>query len=193
MSKAKKGLMALSAAGFMLIAGFEGFSGFAYEPLPGDKPTIGFGHTEGVHLGDSISLEAGVQLLRRDAQIYERAVNHYVTVPLKQCQFDALVSFTYNVGIDNFRASTLLQCVNQQNAACVNGQWMRWVYFKGEPVEGLRNRRKRELAVFNGEQVDMGDPDRVCFGSAGCISFREALQESMREPDSADYGGAESS
>lgn len=188
MTKLKKGIMSLSAAGIALIAGFEGFSEMAYEPLPGDKLTIGFGHTEGVQSGDRISLQAGVQLLRRDAQIYERAVNRYVTVPLQQHQFDALVSFTYNVGIDNFKGSSLLKCLNEGNLECVNTQWKRWVYFKGNVVEGLVNRRNRELAVFNGEQVDMGDPDRVCFGSAGCISFREALQESMRQPDGADFG-----
>lgn len=188
MSALKKGLMSLSAAGLLLIAGFEGFSEFAYEPLPGDKLTIGFGHTEGVKAGDRISLRAGVQLLRRDAQIYERAVSRYVTVPMTQNQFDALVSFVYNIGIDKFKASSLLQCMNDGNLECVNSQWMRWVYFKGSVVPGLVNRRSRELAVFNGEQVDMGDSDRVCFGSAGCISFREALQESMREPDSADFG-----
>ena len=188
MNKLKKGLMTVSAAGLALIAGFEGFSEFAYEPLKGDKLTIGFGHTEGVLPGDHISLEAGVQLLRRDAQIYERAVNRYVTVPLKQHQFDALVSFTYNVGVDRFKTSTLLQCLNNGDLAGVNAQWMRWVYFKGEVVQGLVNRRKRELAVFNGEQVDDSSLNYVCFGSAGCISFREALQESMREPDGADFG-----
>ena len=185
---AKKGLMALSAAGLLMIMGFEGFSEFAYEPLPGDKPTIGFGHTENVQHGDRISLETGIRLLRRDAQIYENAVNSFVEVPLTQNQFDALVSFTYNVGVENFRGSTLLACLNDGNMNCVNQQWMRWIYFKKKPVEGLKNRRARELAVFNGEQLEVDPNGRVCFGSAGCLSYRDVLQESMRDPDGADFG-----
>lgn len=185
---AKKGLMTLSAAGLLMIAGFEGFSEFAYEPLPGDKPTIGFGHTENVQHGDRISLEQGIYLLRRDAQIYERAVNSLVEIPLSQNQFDALVSFVYNVGVGNFKGSTLLACLNDGNLTCVAQQWMRWIYFKKQPVEGLKNRRARELAVFNGEQLEAYSDGRVCFGSAGCLSQRDVLQESVRDPDGADYG-----
>lgn len=185
---AKKGLMALSAAGVLMIAGFEGFSEVAYEPLPGDKLTIGFGHTENVQHGDRISLETGIRLLRRDAQIYENAVNSFVEVPLTQNQFDALVSFAYNVGVENFRGSTLLACLNDGNMNCVNQQWMRWIYFKKKPVEGLKNRRARELAVFNGEQLEANPDGSVCFGSAGCLSYRDVLQESLRDPDGADFG-----
>lgn len=180
--------MALSAAGLLAIAGYEGFSDTAYEPLPGDRLTIGFGHTDGVQAGGRISLEQGLYLLRRDAQIYEHAVNNLVTVPLTQNQFDALVSLVYNIGITAFSGSSLLQCLNAGNLQCVRQQWMRWIYFKGKPIEGLKERRKRELAVFNGEKLEVDSSGCVCFGSAGCLPFRDALQAAMREPDGANFG-----
>lgn len=180
--------MALSAAGLLAIAGYEGFSNVAYQPLPGDKWTIGFGHTEDVQPENTISLQGAIYLLQKDVRRFEDAVNSSVKVPLKQHEFDALVSLTYNIGVGNFKSSTLLKCLNAGDRYCVADQWLRWKYFKGVPQRGLANRRARELAIFNGEQVTTAPDSRICFGSAGCIGYSDLLQERMRAPDNASQG-----
>jgi lysozyme len=181
-----KAVLTTSVAGLLGIAGFEGYSYLAYQPLPGDKWTVGFGHTEGVRRGDKVTLEQALGLLKKDVAVAEKAVNTSVKIELSQHQYDALVSLTYNIGGTAFKNSTLLKCLNEQDLVCVNKQWMRWVYFKGEKVKGLENRRARELAVFNGEQAFLDSDGRVCFGSAGCLSASEFEQHQGEKPDGAD-------
>ena len=184
----------MSAAALLALAGFEGFSDHAYQPLPGDKWTYGFGHTAGVEKGDAIDLYGAVRLLKDDVKIFESAVNEVVTVPVTQFQFDALVMFTYNVGVYAFKDSTLLKCLNKSDFVCVSREWMRWKYFHGKPVKGLENRRARELAIFHGEPI-FENNGRVCFGSAGCLTPDDLLQERSRGPDGAqtDRGGSSGS
>ena len=184
----KRRVMALSVAGLLAIAGYEGYSEFAYEPLPGDALTIGFGHTGGVHAGDKVDLKEALALLDKDTRYAQNAVNRNVHILLKQNEFDALVSLVYNIGESQFRGSTLLRCLNRNDFDCVHREWMRWKYFKGKPVRGLENRRARELAVFRGETVERSADDRLCFGSAGCISYSELLQERGSSPDGAAAG-----
>ena len=181
----------MSAAALLALAGFEGFSDHAYQPLPGDKWTYGFGHTAGVEKGDHIDLYGAVRLLKDDVKTFEKAVNEVVEVPVTQFQFDALVMFTYNVGVYAFQDSTLLRCLNELDYVCVNREWMRWKYFHGKPVKGLEARRARELAIFHGEPI-FENNGRVCFGSAGCLSVGDLLQERSRGPDGAqtERGGA---
>lgn len=181
----------MSAAALLALAGFEGFSDHAYQPLPGDKWTYGFGHTAGVEKGDHIDLYGAVRLLKDDVKTFEKAVNEAVEVPVTQFQFDALVMFTYNVGVYAFQDSTLLKCLNELDYVCVNREWMRWKYFHGKPVKGLEARRARELVIFHGEPI-FENNGRVCFGSAGCLSVGDLLQERSRGPDGAqtERGGA---
>ena len=174
----------MSAAALLALAGFEGFSDDAYQPLPGDKWTYGFGHTAGVEKGDHIDLYGAVRLLKDDVKTFEKAVNEVVEVPVTQFQFDALVMFTYNVGVYAFQDSTLLKCLNELDYVCVNREWIRWKYFHGKPVKGLEARRARELAIFHGEPI-FENNGRVCFGSAGCLSVGDLLQERSRGPDGA--------
>lgn len=187
----KQGALAISVAALLALAGFEGFSDKAYQPLPGDKWTYGFGHTAGVEKGDEIDLYGAVRLLKEDVKVFERAVNRAVTVPVTQSQFDALVMFTYNVGVYAFQKSTLLRCLNDKNYACVDREWVRWKFFHGKPVKGLEARRARELAIFHGEPIIEKD-GRICFGSAGCLGIGDLLQERSRGPDGAqtDRGGS---
>ena len=189
MSKLKKSAMALSAAGLLAIAGYEGYSELAYQPLPGDAWTIGFGHTGGVKPGDKVSPREALALLKTDTRLAERTVNRYVTVELEQYQFDALVSLTYNIGSSAFRRSTLLRCLNINDYPCVHKEWMRWVYFKGKPQKGLQNRRAKELYVFRGGQNTVGSDGRVCFGHGLCFTTSEILQDGGRKPDEASYSG----
>ena len=175
MSKLKKAAMTLSAAGLLAIAGYEGYSELAYQPLPGDAWTIGFGHTGDVQPGDKVSPREALSLLKKDTRLAERTVERYVTIDLEQYQFDALVSLVYNIGNHAFRQSTLLRCLKLK----------RWVYFKGKRQKGLENRRAQELYVFRGGKTSVGADGRLCFGGGVCIELSEPLQSGGREPDGA--------
>lgn len=180
---------AASAVGILLIAVSEGFSDSAHQPLPGDKWTIGFGHTGGVEPGTTISVQEALGLLHNDTYAAEQAVSRLTRWDLEQHQFDALVSLVYNIGARAFETSTLLKCVNAYDEAGVEREWMRWVYFKGKRVQGLENRRARELAVWRGEKV-FESGGTVCFGGGLCLPYDVLVQERSGGPDGADTGGA---
>ena len=144
--------LALSGAGLIAISGFEGFSEKAYVPVPGDKVTIGYGHTGQVQLGDTITQEEALQLLRKDVEIAEKAVRRCVKVPLSQNEFDAYVSFTFNVGEGNFCSSTLVKKLNTKDYLGACRELKRWVYSSGVKYKGLENRRSVEtLICTNGD------------------------------------------
>lgn len=92
--------------------------------------------------------QAGV-LLDQDLDWAERAVNNGVQVPLKQGQFEALVSFTFNVGAGAFGSSTLLKRVNANDFDDVPNQFKRWNRTGGHVSQGLINRRQHEIDYWN--------------------------------------------
>lgn len=147
------GTLALSALGLTSIANFEGFREEAYIPVKGDVPTIGYGTTKNVKLGDRITKEEALVRLREDATEAEDVVKKHVKVPLTQAEYDAYVSFIYNVGGRNFARSTLLQKLNQEDyeGACL--ELKRWVYANGIKYKGLENRRFKELQRCLGNDV----------------------------------------
>lgn len=116
-------------------------------------PTIGFGSTRGVYLGMTITEEEAHERMRSDLGDAERAVERLVKVELTQDQFDALVSFVFNVGVGAFAESTLLRLLNQGRYDLVDDQMLRWVFLTkaGKKVtsKGLKNRRMREAALWN--------------------------------------------
>lgn len=144
--------MKTSAKGIALIKSAEGLRLEAY-PDPGtDGPpwTIGYGSTSGV-TPDSVITEAQAErMLGEDLVRFERAVERQVIVPLDQGQFDALVSFTYNVGEASFAESTLLHRLNAGDAAGAADQFSRWVSAGGKVLPGLVKRRAAERALFLG-------------------------------------------
>ena len=103
--------MNTSMEGLSLIKKFEGCELEAYQCSAGVW-TIGYGHTKGVTPSDSISQEEAEQMLVDELHEYESYVNEYVTVALSQNQFDALVSWVYNLGPANLKASTMLKVLN---------------------------------------------------------------------------------
>lgn len=141
--------MKTSDEGIALIAHFEGFRSKAYV-CAGGKWTIGYGHTKGVQEGDVCSEAEALRYLREDVENAERAVIKWVHAPLKQNQFDALVSFTFNVGVGNFAASALLKEVNcdADNFADIRPRFMAWVYAKKRKLDGLVRRRKAEADMY---------------------------------------------
>ena len=109
--------MRTGTAGLDLIKSFEGWRAEAYRDAVGVW-TIGYGHTAMAGAprpvaGMVITRAQGEQLLRTDLLVYEAAVNQALTVVVSQNQFDALVSFCYNVGPGNFRTSSVLRYTNQ--------------------------------------------------------------------------------
>ena len=133
--------------GIELIRHFEGCRLDAYL-CPAGVWTIGYGHTADVKEGDSIDQEAAEAFLIEDLENFEQAVTRMVEVPLTQQQFDALVSWTFNLGAGNLAESTLLRKLNNYQYAEVPEQMMRWVRAGGQVLEGLVRRRAAEAALF---------------------------------------------
>lgn len=139
--------MKTSAAGRMLIHQFEGLRKQAYLCSAG-VPTLGIGHTRGVKLGMSCTVEQAQIWLTEDLEDAEAAVDHLVTVPLTQSQFDALTSFTFNLGATRLKTSTLLKKLNAGDYKGAANQFKLWVMSGGKRTEGLVRRRAAETDLF---------------------------------------------
>jgi len=150
--------LAISDAGLEFITGHEGLVLELYND-PAGHATIGVGHL--VHLGpidgraseapftDGITRQEAMDLLRQDVGTAESTVRQLVQVPLNQAQFDALVSFTFNVGAGNFGGSDLLQRLNQGEYDAVPAELNRWTRGGGQVLPGLVRRRADEGALFS--------------------------------------------
>lgn len=151
--------LTLSPIGLALIVQFEGFEPDWYDDPVGIR-TIGYGWTGTLPDGLTPPLtEAEArQLLADTVGAYERAVRRHVDVPLAQEQFDALVSFTYNVGASNLAASTLLLRLNDGLFADAAAEFDRWVLAQGQRLEGLVRRRAAERALFESATVPSPPP-----------------------------------
>jgi lysozyme len=131
-----------------LIKKHEGLRLEAYLPTPNDVWTIGYGHTHTTKKGQKITEAQAEELLRRDIAWAEEAVNKLVVVPLTQNQFDALVSFVFNVGVGAFSKSTLLRLLNAKDYEGAANQFLRWNKQKGKVLNGLTKRREEERKLF---------------------------------------------
>ena len=133
--------------GVELIRHFEGCRFDAYL-CPAGVWTIGYGHTADVKEGDRVDQEAAEAFLIEDLEKFEQSVTRLVEVPLTQQQFDALVSWTFNLGAGNLAESTLLRKLNNYQYVEVPEQMMRWVRAGGQVLDGLVKRRAAEAAMF---------------------------------------------
>lgn len=137
----------MSAGGLQMLQGFEGFSATPYADHKGYS--IGFGHL--IQPGEDLTYvtqEQATALLAQDVASAQQTVQGAVTVPLTQNQFDALVSFVYNVGAGAFRASTLLRLLNAGDYAGAAAQFPRWINASGSPSPALVARRGDEQRLF---------------------------------------------
>lgn len=161
--------MRTSAAGQSFMKAHEAFIAIAYDdfqPRKVLKPTdvikgtltIGYGHTgDDVYVGQRITKHDGDVLFDKDIMRFERGVRRLVRVPLKQHQFDALVSFSFNCGEANLASSTLLKKVNARAPEHeIQAQFRRWTRSKGKVLNGLVKRRNAEAAMWAGEVVSHG-------------------------------------
>lgn len=156
--------MKTSPAGIALIQQFEGRRLEAYK-CPAGVWTIGYGHTSAagkpeVKPGMVITKQEANDILVRDLVRYEDAVDRLVKVPLTQNQFDALVSFTFNVGEGALAKSTLLKRLNAGDYNAVPAELMKWTKGGGKELPGLVRRRRAECAMWRGvdDKADL-DPD----------------------------------
>jgi lysozyme len=134
----------ISAKGLQLIKEFEGCELTAYQDVVGIW-TIGVGHVDDtIHEGMTITQEQADELLRKDLNRFETAINGLVTVPITQGIYDALCSFTFNVGEGALADSTLLRLLNKRNYSDSLNQLLRWDKAGGESIPGLTRRRKAE-------------------------------------------------
>ncbi len=141
-------LMNLGYEGTKLLKFFEGCKLTAYQDSVGVW-TIGYGHTKGVYAGMTITQEEAEQMLLTELEEYEGYVEKYVTVPLTQNQFDALVVWVYNLGPTNFRNSTLLKELNAGNYTAAGQEITRWNKAGGKVLAGLVKRREAEAQLFS--------------------------------------------
>lgn len=142
--------MKTSPIGLALIKRFEGFSATPYL-CPARIWTIGYGHvllpaerTTLMQVDEAMA----ERLLIGDVLFAEQAVRKYISVPLSENQFDALVSFTFNVGAGALQRSALRRVINRGEVDEIPRQWMRWVWGGGRRLTGLARRRAAELLVF---------------------------------------------
>lgn len=142
--------LTLSAAGFVATLGNEGYTNNAVIPVIGDVPTIGFGTTTGVRMGDKTDPVKAVALAMRDITKFEGAVKSCVHVPLYQHEYDAYLRLAYNIGPTAFCGSTLVVKANNLDYAGACAEFSRWDHQGGRVLRGLTIRRAQERAMCEG-------------------------------------------
>ena len=139
--------MTTSDLGIELIKKHEGFRSKAYR-CSANVLTIGFGHTLNVKSTDVITLDEAESFLRQDGEFAEKEVNKH-NLNINQKQFDAIVSFVFNLGVGNFARSTLLRKIKSNpNDPTIRKEFERWIYAGGKILNGLVRRRKEEADLY---------------------------------------------
>jgi lysozyme len=146
--------MKISEEGISLIKKFEGCKLEAYLDAV-DVPTIAYGRTKDVKIGDICTQQQAEDWLEEELVEYAGYVEKAVTVPLEQNQFDALVSWTYNLGPSNLNRSTALKLLNMSEYDGVPAQLKRWNKAGGKVLDGLVRRREAEAEMFKGNDWSM--------------------------------------
>lgn len=137
----------MNKAGVDLLKHFEGCKLETYRDSIGVY-TIGYGHTEGVHSLMVWTQEQADKQLEADIERFEAGVRGLLKTPVTENQLAALVCFAFNVGLGNFKRSTLLNCINKGNYN-VGSEFLRWDKAGGRVLAGLTKRRQAEAALFS--------------------------------------------
>ena len=143
--------MKCSQEALALIKKFEGCRLESYR-CSANVLTIGYGHTGGVKEDDTITQPEADKLLENDIAKFEEYVSDNVIVELKQYQFDALVAWTFNLGVGNLRSSTMLKKLNESDYDSVPSEMKRWNKAAGKTLDGLIRRRKAEGLLFENKE-----------------------------------------
>lgn len=163
------------------IAEKEEFRAHAYLDI-GGVPTIGYGTTESVKMGQTITKESAMTCLQRHVRKTDTYLNKVIKVPLNQYQYDAIVCLVYNIGIGNFGISTLLKKLNKGDFKGASDQFLVWNKYRDKVTgklivsNGLTNRRKEEKKIFDTIVVveSKGEKTNVGFFSKikECLAFK---------------------
>ena len=137
--------LSLSAAGLVSIALHEGYSDQAVIPMPGDRPTIGFGSTtkpdgSAVRWGEKTTPSQALSRALADIEQFEGALKSCVKVPLHQHEYDAYLEHAYNVGAKAFCDSTMVKLLNASEYERACAQFDRWTYFQGKDCRNAENK-----------------------------------------------------
>lgn len=138
--------LSVSIACLASIASFEGFRGTAYRD-PVGIPTIGYGETKGVKMGDKITQREALDRLKVSADEHGQGISRCIQVPLYQNEYDAYVSFAYNVGVEKFCKSTLVKKLNAGDYAGACKELLKWNKAGGRVLPGLTRRRQSEYKL----------------------------------------------
>lgn len=141
--------MRLSPTGFRLLTQYEGFRPATYNDAAGLR-TIGYGHKllPGESFPAGLTEPEARDLLARDAAAAEKAVAHFVGIPLTQGQFDALVDFVFNLGAARLASSLLLRELNSGNLGAAALEFLKWDHCGGKENPALKARRQAEMQLF---------------------------------------------
>lgn len=138
--------MNASARAYQLIREFEGLRLTSYRDPVGIW-TVGFGTTHGAHPDQTITEAQAETMLRQEVERLEPIISSAVKVPITQNQYDALISFAYNLGVANLTRSTLLLKLNKGDATAVS-EFARWNKAGAKVLPGLTRRRAAEANLF---------------------------------------------
>ena len=144
------GALAVSAAALVGIASHEGYRGEAYKDAVG-VPTIGYGETAGVKMGDKTTPERALVQLLESTEKHADAIRQCIKVPLYQHEFDAYISLAYNIGTGAFCKSTLVKKLNAKDYAGACKEIKRWNKASGKVLPGLVKRRETEYRMCAGQ------------------------------------------
>lgn len=137
--------LSLSAVALVGIAVHEGYRDSAYIPVPGDVPTIGFGNTRNVKMGDKTDPIRALIRLSEHTENFQKDLKRCIgDVPMHQHEWDAVVAWAYNVGTGAACRSTLVKKLKAQDYRGACDELLKWDKFKGKPLKGLTIRRQQE-------------------------------------------------
>lgn len=137
--------LTLSASALVGLAIHEGYRGEAYIPVPGDRPTLGFGDAQGVKLGDKTDPVRALIRLNQQADTFQQQMRQCIgDVPMFQHEWDAVISWSFNVGSRSACASTLVRKLKAFDYSGACKELLRWDRFNGAPMPGLTKRRQSE-------------------------------------------------
>lgn len=146
--------MKTNKAGIELIKSFEALRTEAYKPTPDDVWTIGYGHTKGVKEGDIITNEIAERMLKEDLDAFEAGVTHALgKIPARSNEFSAMVSLAFNIGLGNFKTSSVLRNHKEGKHTEAASCFKLWNKQRGSDgvlreLKGLVRRRKAEAELY---------------------------------------------
>jgi len=144
--------LTLSAAALIGIAVHEGYRESAYIPVAGDVPTIGFGDTHNVKIGDKTDPIRALIKLSQHTESFQKDLKRCIgDVPMYQHEWDAIVSWSYNIGTGAACKSTLVKNLKMRDYSAACKELLKWNKFNGKELKGLTTRRQQEYRLCIGE------------------------------------------